>query len=44
MTHGKSPEEMGGTNIDNPNAKGFFAHFIDEIKEQLKGGQPPKTR
>jgi hypothetical protein len=35
--------EANATNKD-PNAKGFFAHFIDEIKEQLKGGQPPKTR
>lgn len=37
LRHGKDPAEMGGTNIDNPDAKGFLGHFIDELKEQAKG-------
>lgn len=37
LRHGTPPEEMGGTNIDNPNARGFLGHFLDEIKGQAGG-------
>ncbi|MCJ1404634.1 hypothetical protein MMC11_007860 [Xylographa trunciseda] len=45
MTHGKGPEDVGGTNIEksnNPNVKGFLDHFLEEIREQFKGGPPSK--
>ncbi|MCJ1341465.1 hypothetical protein MMC09_006761 [Bachmanniomyces sp. S44760] len=46
--HGKDPEQMGGTNIDKAgdskldDAKRFWSHYLDEVKEQLNGRQPPK--
>ncbi|MCJ1326494.1 hypothetical protein MMC10_003158 [Thelotrema lepadinum] len=42
IRHGKDPEEMGGTKIDGPEGKGLFGHFVDELKEQFKGGPPRK--
>ncbi|KFY22877.1 hypothetical protein V491_02693 [Pseudogymnoascus sp. VKM F-3775] len=36
--YGKDPAEMGGTKIDVPGGeKGFLGHFIDELKEQIRG-------
>jgi len=45
MTHGKGPEETGGTSIEksnDSNAKGFLDHFLEEIREQFRGGPPSK--
>jgi hypothetical protein len=33
--HGIPPDELGGTNIDQPGQSGFLKHFIDEVKTQL---------
>lgn len=41
MRHGPDLEEMGGTKIEKP-TKNFLGHYIDEIKEQLRGGPPQK--
>ncbi|TKA72889.1 hypothetical protein B0A49_08145, partial [Cryomyces minteri] len=40
LTQGKSPEEMGGTNIEKQGPT-FLEHFKDEIKEQFRS-RPPK--
>ncbi|KAI9731427.1 MAG: hypothetical protein M1818_007817 [Claussenomyces sp. TS43310] len=46
LRHGKDPAEMGGTSIDNPaggpDAKKFIRHFVEEVKEQFRGGPPSK--
>ncbi|EON65135.1 hypothetical protein W97_04372 [Coniosporium apollinis CBS 100218] len=39
LKDGKPMEEMGGTNIDHQRPS-LFKHFIDEVKDQIKGGPP----
>ncbi|EQL31312.1 hypothetical protein RJZ56_003575 [Blastomyces dermatitidis] len=44
IRHGKSPEDMGGTNIDKP--EGGLKRFIELFREELKnqaGKGPPKS-
>ncbi|KAI9885227.1 MAG: hypothetical protein M1823_002966 [Watsoniomyces obsoletus] len=41
VRHGKDPSEMGGINIDKPEATGvkkFLDYYIEELREQFRGG------
>ncbi|KAL2039562.1 hypothetical protein N7G274_007834 [Stereocaulon virgatum] len=42
MRHGPDLEEMGGTKIDKPNNKNFLEHYLEEIKDQFRGGSSQK--
>lgn len=35
--HGKLPEDMGGTKLDNPHKDSFFKLFMEELKNGHKG-------
>jgi len=40
IRHGKDAEDMGGANVDSPSdTKRFVKYYIEELKEQLRGGQ-----
>lgn len=43
--HGKDPSEMGGVNIDEParsDARKFLDYYIEELREQIRGGKPKR--
>ncbi|KAA6409130.1 MAG: hypothetical protein FRX48_07474 [Lasallia pustulata] len=45
LRHGKDPEEMGGTNIErsgDSDAKKFLDHYLEELKDQFRGGSSTK--
>ncbi|MCJ1364196.1 hypothetical protein MMC16_003305 [Acarospora aff. strigata] len=45
LQHGKDPEELGGTNIERTggsDARKFIQYYIEELKDQLRGGQSAK--
>lgn len=38
IRRGRDPEDMGGTNIDSDQGKKFLDHFLEELKDQFRGG------
>ncbi|KXT11963.1 hypothetical protein AC579_7679 [Pseudocercospora musae] len=43
VRHGTPPEELGGTNLDDPNLPSFIRHFADELKTQLGNAERQET-
>jgi len=43
LRHGKLPEDMGGTNVDEPKGKGV-KHFFELLWEELKTGHRPESK
>ncbi|KAK2754069.1 hypothetical protein FQN54_007238 [Arachnomyces sp. PD_36] len=41
IRHGKAPEDMGGTNVDNSGFKSFLDLYREELKNQFRN-KPPR--
>jgi len=38
VRHGHYPPELGGTNVDDPNANRFLKYYMEELRNQFRSG------